>query len=116
MRRREFISVIGGAAAWPLVSWAQQGKRIRRIGVLLFGTPDNDPDLGAFLRGLRELGYVHGQNIATEYRYAEGKPVSRSRQFDGREIEIIDGLPDWSSRISIEAAGTGTGKPRRSPW
>jgi signal transduction histidine kinase len=42
--------------------------------------------------------------------------VSRSRQFDGREIEIIDGLPDWSSRISIEAAGTGTGKPRRSPW
>ena len=46
----------------------------------------------------------------------EHRQVSRSRQFDGREIEIIDGLPDWSSRISIEAAGTGTGKPRRSPW
>jgi hypothetical protein len=42
--------------------------------------------------------------------------VSRSRQFDVREIEIIDGLPDWSSRTSVETAGTGSGKPRRSPW
>jgi putative ABC transport system substrate-binding protein len=90
MRRREFISVIGGAAAWPLVSWAQQGKRIRRIGVLLFGTPDNDPDLGAFLRGLRELGYVDGQNIAIEYRYAEGKP-ERLRGLAG---ELVTAKPD----------------------
>ena len=42
--------------------------------------------------------------------------LSRSRQFDGCEIEIIDGLPDWSSRTSVETAGTGTGNPRRSPW
>ena len=42
--------------------------------------------------------------------------VSRSRQFDGCEIEIIDGLPDWSSRTCVETAGTGTGNPRRSPW
>ncbi len=42
--------------------------------------------------------------------------LSRSRQFDGREIEKIDGLPDRSSRTSVETAGTGTGKPRRSPW
>ena len=42
--------------------------------------------------------------------------VSRSRQFDGCEIQIIDGLPDWSSRTSVETAGTGTGNPRRSPW
>ena len=41
--------------------------------------------------------------------------ISRSRQFDGCEIEIIDGLPDWSSRTSVETAGTGTGNPRRSP-
>ena len=44
------------------------------------------------------------------------KHISRSRQFDGCEIEIIDGLPDWSSRTSVETAGTGTGNPRRSPW
>jgi putative tryptophan/tyrosine transport system substrate-binding protein len=67
-------SLLGGAATWPLAARAQQGKRIPRIGVLLFGTPDTDPNLPAFLRGLRELGYVEGQNIAIEYRYAEGKP------------------------------------------
>src|SRR6201981_3493220 len=75
IRRREFIVTLGGsAAAWPLSLRAQQGKRIQRIGVLLFGTPDTDPNLPAFLRGLRELGYVEGQNIAIEYRYAGGKP------------------------------------------
>ena len=74
-RAREFITLLGGAAvAWPLSFSAQQGKRIPRIGVLLFGTPDTDPNLPAFLRGLRELGYVEAQNIVIEYRYAEGKP------------------------------------------
>jgi len=73
--RRELLAALGGAAAaWPLSAQAQQGKRIPRIGVLLFGTPDTDPNLPAFLRGLRELGYIEGQNIAIEYRYAEGKP------------------------------------------
>ena len=62
-KRREFIAVFGGAAlGWPLAARAQQGKRIARIGVLLFGTPDSDPNLSAFLRGLRELGYVEPKN------------------------------------------------------
>ena len=57
--RRQFIfTVAGTAVAWPLSLHAQQGKRIPRIGILLFGTPDTDPNLPAFLRGLRELGYV----------------------------------------------------------
>jgi len=73
--RRQFIFAVSSAAvAWPLSLRAQQVKRIPRIGVLLFGTPDTDPSLPAFLRGLRELGYVEAQNIAIEYRYAEGKP------------------------------------------
>ena len=74
MNKREFITLLGGAAAWPLAAHAQQGKRIPRVGVLLFGTPDTEPNLPAFLRGLRELGYVEAQNITIEYRYAEGKP------------------------------------------
>jgi putative ABC transport system substrate-binding protein len=69
--RRKFITLL---AAWPLAARAQQRDKIRRIGALLFGTPDTDPNLGAFLRGLRDLGYVESQNITIEYRYAEGKP------------------------------------------
>jgi putative ABC transport system substrate-binding protein len=57
---------------------------------LLFGTPDNDPNLGAFLRGLRELGYIEGQNIAIEYRYAEGKP-EQLRSLAG---ELVAAKPD----------------------
>ena len=74
IRRRAFLVGLSGAAAWPVAARAQQGARMRRIGVLLFGTPETDPNLGAFLRGMRELGYVESQNIVFEYRYAEGKP------------------------------------------
>ena len=65
MQRRNFIKLIAGSAVgWPLVASAQQGKRIARIGVLLFGTPDSDPNMPAFLRGLRELGYVEPKNAS----------------------------------------------------
>jgi len=86
--RRQFILMAGGTAvAWPLLSRAQQGKRIARIGVLLFGTPDTDPNLPAFLRGLRDLGYVEAQNIVIEYRYAGGKP-DRLRGLAGELVAI----------------------------
>src|SRR5215467_4856116 len=90
--RRQFIfTVTGTAVAWPLSLHAQQSKRVPRIGVLLFGTPDTDPNLPAFLRGLRELGYVEGQNIAIEYRYAEGKP-DRLRALAGELVAIKPNL------------------------
>jgi hypothetical protein len=74
--RRKFLATLGGAAAvaWPFAALAQQRERMRRIGVLLFGTPNTDPNLGAFLQGLRELGYIESQSVAIDYRYAEGKP------------------------------------------
>jgi putative ABC transport system substrate-binding protein len=76
LKRRDFIALLGSgaAAAWPLTLRAQQRERMRRIGVLLFGTPNTDPNLGAFLQGLRELGYIESQNVVIDYRYAEGKP------------------------------------------
>src|SRR5215204_2855630 len=75
MRRREFIALLGGAAvAWPSPLGAQQATRRPRLGVLLYSNPETDPNMESFRRGLRDLGYVDGQNIAIEYRYAEGKP------------------------------------------
>ena len=76
MRRREFISLLGGGAVvWPLAARAQQaGKTISRVGMLLFGRPDNDPNVNAFRQGLRDLGYVRSQNLVIEYRYAGGQP------------------------------------------
>jgi putative tryptophan/tyrosine transport system substrate-binding protein len=74
MRRRDFITLLGGAAAWPLAARAQQSARIPRLGVLLFSTPQADPQMETARRALRDLGYVEGQNLVLEYRYAEGRP------------------------------------------
>jgi len=74
MRRREFITLLAGAAAWPLAGRAQQPARRPRLGVLIYSTPDVDPNTKSFLQGMRELGYVDGQNIDVEFRYAEGRP------------------------------------------
>jgi putative ABC transport system substrate-binding protein len=66
MRRREFITLLGGAAAWPLAAWAQQGDRVRRIGVLM-GGDENDPEpkrrLSAFTQALAGLGWTDGRNV-----------------------------------------------------
>jgi putative ABC transport system substrate-binding protein len=74
MQRREFITLIGGAAAaWPLAAGAQQPRRVPRIGFLFYGSPGPSPELDAFRQGLRELGYFDGLNIVIEVRYAGGR-------------------------------------------
>ncbi|MFZ0149876.1 MAG: ABC transporter substrate-binding protein [Xanthobacteraceae bacterium] len=72
MRRREFITLLGGAAAWPITALAQT-KSVPRLGVLLYSNPQSDPQMAAIYRGLSALGYVEGRNIIIEYRYAEGR-------------------------------------------
>jgi putative ABC transport system substrate-binding protein len=78
MRRRDFISLLGGvAAAWPLAASAQQGGSIARIGLLWPGdAPPVSPRMESFRQGLRALGFVDGQNIAIELRYAQRGPNS----------------------------------------
>src|SRR5215813_7621841 len=72
MKRREFISLLGAAAAWPALTVAQS-KRQWRLGALLYSDPQSDPQMEAIRRRLTELGYSEGRNIAIEYRYAEGR-------------------------------------------
>jgi ABC-type uncharacterized transport system substrate-binding protein len=74
MKRREFIRLVGGVVAWPLVSHAQQTERAPRVGFLGNSTAALETNLvGPFREGLREAGYEEGRNITIEYRWAEGK-------------------------------------------
>ena len=70
--RREFVTLLGGAAAWPLAARAQQSHRVPRIGVLLLGTPASFAGrTQAFVEGLRDLGYVEGSTVAIEWKWGQ---------------------------------------------
>src|SRR5215211_4345403 len=70
MRRREVIALVGAAAAWTAAARAQTAQKIPRIGILDLAPTNSEPGLR---RGLRELGYVEGQNVIIEARYADGR-------------------------------------------
>ena len=75
--RREFITLVGGAAAWPLAARAQQPERMRRVGVLIPAAPDDAEQqswLGAFLQGLAQSGWITGRNIRIETRWTKFDP------------------------------------------
>jgi len=93
MRRRRFIAVLGGAAAWPLAARAQQTERLRRVGVLMNAVKD-DPgglaDVAAFRQGLTELGWVEGRNIQIEFRW----PGSDIERVEALAKELVGLKPD----------------------
>src|SRR5215831_12580128 len=78
MRRREFITIVGGAAALPLAAWAQQRERMRRIGVLM-NTAADDPEgqarVAAFLQGLQQWGWAVGGNVQIDIRFSADDAV-----------------------------------------
>jgi putative tryptophan/tyrosine transport system substrate-binding protein len=86
MNRRAFITLIGGAAAWPLAANAQQPERPRRIGILMNRTPDNPEGqdrLAAFQQGLQELGWNVGRNVRIETRWTEDNADQTVKQAAG---------------------------------
>jgi putative tryptophan/tyrosine transport system substrate-binding protein len=93
MRRREFISLLGGAAAWPLAARAQQGERMRRIGVLMAMTaddPESAPRLASFAQGLQQSGWTIGQNVRVDYRWGGGSPDNMRKY----AAELVALIPD----------------------
>jgi putative ABC transport system substrate-binding protein len=118
--RREFITLLGGAAvAWPLAGRAQQAERMRRIGWLSTGNPTSHRNsLAAFRDGLTALDYVEGRNITIEYRWADGNVDRLPRLADElaqQKVDIIlaggslgaQAAKRSTSLIPIVAAGTG---------
>ena len=83
MRRREFLALAGGTAAWPLAAHAQQPDRVRRIGVLMHVTEkdlDGQARLAAFVARLKELGWAEGRNLRLDIRWGPDDPVRYPRQ------------------------------------
>ena len=77
MRRRKFLSLVGGAAAWPVVARAQQGERVRHVCLVMVnneGDPDSQVRIGAFRDGLQRLGWTEGRNIRIDYRWGQAIP------------------------------------------
>jgi putative ABC transport system substrate-binding protein len=93
MQRRSFIALLGGATAWPLAARAQQGERMRHVGVLMTAAADDSESLarvGAFLQGLQQLGWTDGRNVRLEYRWGSGD-AGRIRKY---AAELVALAPD----------------------
>jgi putative ABC transport system substrate-binding protein len=108
MKRREFITLLGGATAgWPLATRAQQAMPV--IGYFHFATPGYTPAAAAFLQGLKETGYIDGQNVAIEYRWAEGQydrlPAMAADLVD-RKVDLIAAFGPPLARAAKNATST----------
>jgi len=119
IRRREFITLLSGSAAWPLAARAQQPAKMPTIGVLGSATPSSEGQrVAAFVQRLRELGWIDGRNVAIEYRWSEGRNeryAEIAAEFVHLKVEVIvtQGTPavlaamQATSVIPIVFAGSG---------
>src|SRR6516162_1129811 len=93
MKRRDFITLVGGsAAAWPLAVRAQQADRMRRIGVLMPFAKDNSEGqarITAFLQGLQKLGWTEGRNLQIEYRWGTGDPQKAATELVALSPDVL---------------------------
>src|SRR6266496_3030635 len=93
MKRREFIGLVGGVAAWPIAARAEQSERMRRIGWLV-GFVEHDPEAqsrtAVIVRALGDLGWIVGRNLHIDYRYMVGD----GQRFDIQAAELVTLAPD----------------------
>src|SRR4029453_6209968 len=92
LKRREFITLLGGAAsAWPIASRAQQAERMRRIGVLQGSTDTDDPrsrrNVTTFLQALHQLGWTDGRNAKVDYRWPAGD-ADKAREYAAELVTL----------------------------
>jgi len=106
VNRRSFITLLGGAAVWPLAARAQRQGRIPRIGII-----DDSPMWDAFRQGLRALGYLEGQNIAFEYRRADGAPERLAEAATDLARRPVDVIATYGTAPSIAAKAATTTIP-----
>ena len=92
-KRREFITLLGGAVAWPLAARAQQAERGRRVGVLMAVNPDEQGKarVAALTNRLRELGWVEGRNIRYDVRWL-GSETARARAYAAELVRLSPDL------------------------
>jgi len=105
MRRREFIGLVGGMAAWPQSVNAQHVARLRRIGILSpFPAPSTVASNHAFIRALQDLGYTEGQNVAFEYRYSGGhydRLLELAAELVHLRVDVI--FTSWGTPTAVAA-------------
>jgi putative ABC transport system substrate-binding protein len=110
VNRRAFITLIGGAAAWPLAGRAQQGGKVYRIGILEpISAARNASNLDRLRKGLRDLGYLEGQNLVIEYRSADGRAErfpDLASELVGLKVDLILTRGTPATRAAQDATGT----------
>jgi putative ABC transport system substrate-binding protein len=105
VKRREFITLLGGAAAWPLAARAQQPDRMRRIGVLINRAADNpngQTRFAAFLQGLQEAGWAVGRNARIDIRWG-GTDVERERRYAAELVALAPDVILAGGSVSVAA-------------
>src|SRR3954447_25304344 len=113
MKRREFITLVGGAVAWPLTARAQQPARYR-IGHLAIAAPTDTPapppaNWDAFVQGLREAGYIEGRNIVFEHRSAHAQPdlfPNLALELATLKVDVIFARGTWALAAAKNATRT----------